>query len=138
MTFNILKIIHILSVISWMAGLLYLPRLFVYHADPKITEETYSTFKIMEKRLYNIICNIAVVLTWASGLLLLSYVGVQQWIILKVIFVIGLTVYHLFCGKWILNFANHKNTHSAKFFRFINEVPFLILIFIVILVVIQP
>ena len=138
MTFNVLKIIHILSVISWMAGLLYLPRLFVYHADPKITEETYSTFKIMEKRLYNIICNIAAILTWASGLLLLSYVGVQQWIILKVIFVIGLTVYHLFCGKWILNFANHKNTHSAKFFRFINEVPFLILIFIVILVVIQP
>ncbi len=138
MTFNVLKIIHILSVISWMAGLLYLPRLFVYHADPKITEESYSTFKIMEKRLYNIICNIAAVLTWASGLLLLSYVGVQQWIILKVIFVIGLTVYHLFCGKWILNFANHKNTHSAKFFRFINEVPFLILIFIVILVVIQP
>ena len=138
MTFNILKIIHILSVISWMAGLLYLPRLFVYHADPKITEETYSTFKIMEKRLYNIICNIAAILTWVSGLLLLSYVGVQQWIILKVIFVIGLTVYHLFCGKWILNFANHKNTHSAKFFRFINEVPFLILIFIVILVVIKP
>ncbi len=138
MTFNVLKIIHILSVISWMAGLLYLPRLFVYHADPKITEETYSTFKIMEKRLYNIICNIAAILTWASGLLLLSYVGVQQWIILKVIFVIGLTVYHLFCGKWILNFANHKNTHSAKFFRFINEVPFLILIFIIILVVIQP
>ncbi|MBG76952.1 MAG: TIGR00701 family protein [Pelagibacteraceae bacterium] len=138
MTFNVLKIIHILSVISWMAGLLYLPRLFVYHADPKITEETYSTFKIMEKRLYNIICNIAAILTWASGLLLLSYVGVQQWIILKVIFVIGLTVYHLFCGKWILNFANHKNTHSAKFFRFINEVPFLILIFIVILVVIKP
>ena len=138
MTFNVLKIIHILSVISWMAGLLYLPRLFVYHADPKITEETYSTFKIMEKRLYNIICNIAAILTWASGLLLLSYVGVQQWIILKVIFVIGLTIYHLFCGKWILNFANNKNIHSAKFFRFINEVPFLILIFIVILVVIKP
>ena len=138
MTFNVLKIIHILSVISWMAGLLYLPRLFVYHADPKITEETYSTFKIMEKRLYNIICNIAAILTWASGLLLIAYVGVQQWIILKVIFVIGLTIYHLFCGKWILNFANNKNIHSAKFFRFINEVPFLILIFIVILVVIKP
>ena len=138
MIMNLFKFIHIISVISWMAGLLYLPRLFVYHADPKITEKTYSTFKIMEKRLYNIICNIAAILTWASGLLLIAYVGVQQWIILKVIFVIGLTVYHLFCGKWILNFANNKNIHSAKFFRFINEVPFLILIFIVILVVIKP
>lgn len=138
MIFNILKIIHILSVISWMAGLLYLPRLFVYHVDPKITEETYLTFKIMEKRLYNIICNIAAIFTWTSGLLLFSYVGVQQWIILKIIFVVGLTVYHLLCGKWILNFANHKNTHSSKFFRFINEIPFLILIFIVILVVIKP
>ena len=131
------KSLHLIAVISWMAGLLYLPRIFVYHSEAEHDSQK-QIFKIMEKRLYNIICNIAAILTWVSGLLLLSYVGVQQWIILKVIFVIGLTVYHLFCGKWILNFANHKNTHSAKFFRFINEVPFLILIFIVILVVIKP
>ena len=138
MIFNIIKVIHIFSVISWMAGLLYLPRLFVYHSDPKISKETSLTFEQMERKLYKIICNTAAVFSWISGLLLVLYIGLQSWILIKIVFVIGLTIYHLLCGKWLKNFSSLKNTHSQKFFRFVNEVPSLLLVLIVILVVFKP
>ncbi len=135
MIFNIIKVIHIVSVISWMAGLLYLPRIFVYHANPKITEETSNTFKIMERRLYRYICTPAAYAAWITGLVLTYYIGFEIWLLLKILFVFFLTIYHFICGKWLSNFANEKNSYSEKFYRFANEVPTIILIVVIVLVV---
>ena len=85
MLFNIIKTIHIFSVISWMAGLLYLPRIFVYHANPKILKETSETFKIMERRLYNFIMIPAAIITWFTGLMMIHYIGLDLWLILKIL-----------------------------------------------------
>jgi len=87
MLFNIIKTIHIFSVISWMAGLLYLPRIFVYHANPKILKETSETFKIMERRLYKFIMIPAAIITWFTGLMMIHYIGLDLWLILKIFFV---------------------------------------------------
>ena len=87
MLFNILKTIHIFSVISWMAGLLYLPRLFVYHADKKITKATSETFKIMERRLFKFIMTPAFVFTWLTGFAMIHYIGLDMWLMLKILFV---------------------------------------------------
>ena len=87
MFFNIIKTIHIFSVISWMAGLLYLPRIFVYHANPKILKETSETFKIMERRLYKFIMIPAAIITWFTGLMMIHYIGLDLWLILKIFFV---------------------------------------------------
>ena len=94
MVFNILKTIHIFSVIAWMAGLLYLPRIFVYHADENIKRETSETFKIMEKKLFNIIMMPAFIFTWISGLSMLYYIGLDFWLFMKILFVLLLTFYH--------------------------------------------
>ncbi len=138
MLFNILKTIHIFSVISWMAGLLYLPRLFVYHADKKITKETSETFKIMERRLFKFIMTPAFVFTWLTGLAMIHYLGLDIWLILKILFVFILTGYHFFCQICLQKFTTDQNTYSPKFFRITNEVPAVILIFIIILVVFKP
>ena len=138
MIFNIIKTIHIISVISWMAGLLYLPRIFVYHADPSITKDTSSTFKIMEKKLFNYIMTPAAMLTWITGISMIYYLGSQNWLILKIIFVLALTVFHLYCGKWLNLFALDKNINSDKFFRIRNEFPTIIMIIIIITVVFKP
>ena len=138
MIFNIIKTIHIISVISWMAGLLYLPRIFVYHADPSITKDISSTFKIMEKKLFNYIMTPAAMLTWITGISMIYYLGLQNWIILKIIFVLVLTVFHLYCGKWLNLFALDKNVNSDKFFRIRNEFPTIIMILVIITVVFKP
>ena len=138
MIFNIIKTIHIISVISWMAGLLYLPRIFVYHADPSITKDKSSTFKIMGKKLYNYIMIPAAMLTWITGISMIYYLGLQNWIILKIIFVLVLTVFHLYCGRWLNLFALDKNINSDKFFRIRNEFPTIIMILIIITVVFKP
>ena len=138
MIFNIIKTIHIISVISWMAGLLYLPRIFVYHADPSITKDTSSTFKIMEKKLFNYIMIPAAMLTWITGISMIYYLGLQNWIILKIIFVLVLTVFHLYCGRWLNLFALDKNINSDKFFRIRNEFPTIIMILVIITVVFKP
>ena len=138
MLFNILKTIHIFSVISWMAGLLYLPRLFVYHADKKITKETSETFKIMERRLFKFIMTPAFVFTWLTGLAMIHYLGLDIWLILKILFVFILTGYHFFCQICLQKFTTDRNIYSPKFFRITNEVPAFILIFIIILVVFKP
>ena len=138
MIFNIIKVIHIVSVISWMAGLLYLPRLFVYHANSKIIDETSNTFKIMERRLYWYICSPAAYASWISGLILTYYTGLEMWIMLKILFVFALTIYHFVCARWLANFASNNNSHSEKFYRFANEIPTLLLIIIIILVVFRP
>ena len=138
MIFNIIKTIHIISVISWMAGLLYLPRIFVYHADSIITKETSSTFTVMERKLYHFIMTPAAILTWATGISMIHYFGFENWLLLKVLFVFGLTIYHLYCGKWLKLFALEKNSNSSKFYRIRNEVPTVLLILVVIFVIFKP
>jgi len=138
MIFNIIKTIHIISVISWMAGLLYLPRIFVYHSDPLITKDTSSTFKIMEKKLFNYIMIPAAMLTWITGVSMIYYSGLQNWLTLKIIFVLALTVFHLYCGRWLNLFAIDKNINSDKFFRIRNEFPTIIMILVIITVVFKP
>ena len=135
MIFNIIKVIHIVSVISWMAGLLYLPRLFVYHANAKIADETSDTFKGMERRLYWYICTPALYFSWISGLFLAYYIGIEIWLLLKILFVFVLTLFHFVCGRWLASFADDNNLHSDKFYRYVNEIPTIILIIVITLVV---
>ena len=138
MIFNILKTIHIFSVIAWMAGLLYLPRIFMYHADKEIKKDTSETFKIMERKLFNIIMTPAFILTWISGLSMIHYLGIDTWLILKIFFVVLLTGYHFVCRKWLKDFANDSNARKSNFFRITNEIPAIFLIVIIILVVFKP
>mgnify|MGYP006231859801 FL=1 len=100
MLFNTLKVIHIFSIIAWMVGLLYLPRLFVNHANPKITKETSETFKLMEGKLYRIIMFPSFIVTWISGISLIHYVGIDTWLLLKILFVVLLSGYHFFFLKF--------------------------------------
>ena len=137
MIFNILKTVHIFSVIAWMAGLLYLPRIFMYHADPNITKETSETFKIMERKLFSIIMTPAAIFTWITGLSMTHYLGFHTWLILKLFFVSLLTAYHFLCRKWIKDFAIDANQIKPKFFRITNEIPAILLNAIIILVVFQ-
>ena len=136
------KSLHLISVISWMAGLLYLPRIFVYHSQKNIDINTSEVFKIMEKKLYFYIMTPAMILSWIFGLGLIHFIGIQQigqtWMTLKIIFVSLLTVYHLYLGKILNNFKFNSNEHSHKFFRYINEIPTILLILIVFVVVFKP
>ena len=138
MIFNILKSLHIFSVIAWMAGLLYLPRIFMYHADTDITKETSKTFKVMEKKLFSIIMTPALIFTWVSGLSMTHYLGFDNWLILKLFFVLLLTIYHFLCRKWLKDFAIDNNKIKPKFFRITNEIPAIFLIIIIILVIFKP
>lgn len=138
MIFNILKSLHIFSVIAWMAGLLYLPRIFMYHADTNITKETSKTFKVMEKKLFSIIMTPALIFTWVSGLTMTHYLGFDTWLILKLFFVSLLTIYHFLCRKWLKDFSTDNNKIKPKFFRITNEIPAIFLIVIIILVIFKP
>ena len=138
MIFNILKTIHIFSVIAWMAGLLYLPRIFMYHSNKEIKKDTSETFKVMERKLFNIIMTPAFILTWLSGLSMIHYLGIDTWLILKIFFVVLLTGYHFVCRKWLKDFANDSNSRKSNFFRITNEIPAIFLIVIIILVVFKP
>ncbi|MEC9382770.1 MAG: protoporphyrinogen oxidase HemJ [Pseudomonadota bacterium] len=132
--------IHIIFVIAWMAGLLYLPRLFVYHSEDKVkhNQEISSTFKVMEDKLYRIIMNPSIALVWITGLILFYLNGYQLWLIIKFLFVILMTIFHIFLGQCLRNFSKDNNNYSSKFFRIINEVPALIMVIIVFLVVFKP
>jgi putative membrane protein len=136
-----LKAIHVIAVISWMVGLLYLPRLFVYHVENN-NFESVRVFKIMEKRLMKIIMNPAMIVTWLTGLSILWVLGFNTifslWLLIKFLFVIILSGYHGFLSKCLKDFALDRNTRSSKFFRFINEIPTIILIIIVFLVIFKP
>ena len=138
MIFNILKSLHIFSVIAWMAGLLYLPRIFMYHADTNITKDTSEIFKVMEKKLFSIIMTPALIFTWVSGLSMTHYLSFDIWLIIKLVFVIFLTIYHFLCRKWLKDFAIDNNQITSKFFRITNEIPAIFLIAIIILVVFKP
>ena len=136
------KSLHLISVISWMAGLLYLPRIFVYHAENSDDRNISDVFKIMEKKLYFYIMTPAMILSWIFGLLLIHSIGFQQlgqtWMVLKIIFVIFLTLYHFYLGKTLNQFKFDQNTHSDKFYRLINEIPTILLILIVFVVIFKP
>ena len=136
-----LKALHIIAVISWMVGLLYLPRLFVYHVENN-NSESVKVFKVMEKRLMKIIMNPAMIITWVTGLSILWVLGFNTifslWLSIKFLFVIILSGYHGFLSKCLKDFALDRNTKSSKFFRFINEIPTIILIIIVFLVIFKP
>ena len=136
------KSLHLISVISWMAGLLYLPRIFVYHAE-KINDKNISeTFKIMEQKLMNFIMMPAMILSWIFGILLILINGeaiyVSMWLSLKLIFVLLLTIYHFFLKYCIMKFVNNKNLYSPKFYRIINEIPTFLLIIIVFVIIYKP
>ena len=135
-----IKVLHIVSVIAWMAGMLYLPRLYVYHAKAAKGSELSETFKIMERRLLRGIINPAMIATWTFGLLL-AWQGNhwnEGWFHAKAALVIVMTVLHGFYSRWRRDFANDANKHDAKFYRIANEVPTVLLIGIVILVILKP
>ncbi len=141
-TYLLFKSLHLIAVISWMAGLLYLPRIFVYHADTLNNKDKYDTFLVMERRLFLYIMNPSMILSWIFGLLLLHSIGLsslkETWLIVKIILVLALTIYHFFLFSCYKIFSENINTHSSKFFRIINEVPTILLIFIIFVVVFKP
>ena len=141
-TYLLFKSLHLISVISWMAGLLYLPRIFVYHAENNSEIKTSDVFKVMEKKLFYYIMTPAMVLSWLFGLLLIHSIGFEQlgqtWMLLKLIFVVILTFYHFYLGIILRQFKIDMNTHSHKFYRFINEIPTILLILIVFVVIFKP
>ena len=135
------KSLHLISVISWMAGLLYLPRIFVYHSETKEVSQS-ETFKTMERKLYNYIMMPAMILSWVFGVLLIHSLGfsifLELWMQIKTAAILLLTHYHFYLGKHLRMFASNNNNKSPKFFRIINEVPTILLIVIVFVVVFKP
>ena len=144
-TYLLFKSIHLIAVISWMAGLLYLPRIFVYHSDAVVNNKSsdlISTFKVMERRLFIYIMNPAMIVSWIFGILLIHTIGISNvgflWLKLKLIFVLILTVYHFFLLKCLKRFDANNNSFSSKFYRIINEIPTVLLIAIILVVVFKP
>jgi putative membrane protein len=134
------KALHVISVISWMAGMLYLPRLFVYHCDAEVGSKQSETFKVMERRLLKAIINPAMIGTWIFGLWLvwLGHWHDAGWFQAKFALVILLSALHGMLTRYTRDFANDRNTKSQKFYRIINEVPAILMICIVILVIVKP
>ena len=141
----LLKSIHLIAVISWMAGLLYLPRLFVYHAESmknKKSDDLILTFQVMERRLFIYIMNPAMIVSWIFGILLIHTMGLDNlssfWLQLKLLFVFILTIYHFFLFNCLRKFAENRNFYSPRFYRIINEIPTILLIGIVFIIVFKP
>eukprot|EP01012_Entosiphon_sulcatum_P064531 TRINITY_DN93366_c0_g1_i1.p2 TRINITY_DN93366_c0_g1~~TRINITY_DN93366_c0_g1_i1.p2 ORF type:complete len:140 (-),score=24.44 TRINITY_DN93366_c0_g1_i1:86-505(-) len=135
------KALHVISIIAWMAGLLYLPRLFVYHTQAAPGSETSETFKVMERRLLRAIMNPAMIAAYLFGIwmLVLEPAWLKQgWLHGKILFVLGLTAVHMLLARWRKEFAEDRNTHPQRFFRIVNEVPTVLMIGIVILVIVKP
>jgi protoporphyrinogen IX oxidase len=135
-----IKALHVIAVISWMAGMLYLPRLFVYHCEAETGSKQSETFKVMERRLLKAIINPAMIVTWLAGIYL-AWAGhwyVAPWLHLKVFLVLVMSGVHGFFVRAVRDFANDRNQRSQKFYRIINEVPTVLMIFIVVLVVVKP
>ena len=144
-SYLLFKSLHLIAVISWMVGLLYLPRIFVYHSHAVVnnkSEDLISTFKIMERRLFVYIMNPAMIVSWLFGLLLIHTIGLDNlgsiWLQLKLALVIILTTYHLFLFLCLRRFAENNNSYSSKFYRIINEIPTILLIVIILIVVFKP
>ncbi|MDC3101806.1 protoporphyrinogen oxidase HemJ [Candidatus Pelagibacter sp.] len=141
-SYLLFKSLHLIAVISWMAGLLYLPRIYVYHAENNSEPKASEIFKTMERKLYFYIMTPAMTLSWLFGLLLIHSIGFQQlgqtWMLLKLLFVIILTLYHFYLGKLLAQFKIDRNNHSHKFYRYVNEVPTILLILIIFVVIFKP
>jgi putative membrane protein len=135
-----IKALHVIAVISWMAGMLYLPRLFVYHCDAEVGSKQSETFKVMERRLLRAIINPAMVVSWVTGLWLAYEAGFFRsgWLHGKLLLVVLLSGVHGFFVRWVREFAEDRNAHSQKFYRIVNEIPTLLMIGIVILVIVKP
>ncbi|SDF73069.1 MULTISPECIES: protoporphyrinogen oxidase HemJ [Thalassobaculum] len=139
--YGIVKALHVISVISWMAGLLYLPRLFVYHASEPPGSATAETFKVMERRLYRAIMNPAMMATWVFGLAMLWMTPgwlEDGWMHAKLFLVLVLTATHHMMGRWRKAFAADENGNSTRFYRIANEIPTLLMVVVVFLVITKP
>ena len=136
------KSLHLIAVISWMAGLLYLPRIFVYHVENFQKKEATEVFEIMEKRLYNYIMRPAMLLSWLLGIILVLIIGIESfsflWLQIKFALVVLLTIYHEYLGKCLNHLKNQTNIKTSKYYRYLNEVPTVLLILIVFVVIIKP
>ena len=144
-TYLLFKSIHLIAVISWMVGLLYLPRIFVYHSEAVANnkpEDLMSMFKVMERRLFVYIMNPAMIVSWIIGILLIYTVGIVNlsslWLQLKLLFVIILTIYHFFLFQCLRKFAENNNSYSPEFYRIINEIPTVLLIGVILVAVFKP
>jgi len=136
------KSLHLIAVISWMAGLLYLPRIFVYHVENYEKKQTIEIFEIMEKRLFNYIMRPAMLLSWVLGIVLILIIGIESfsflWLQIKLILAISLSVYNEYLGRCLRLLKSGENNRSSKFYRIINEIPTVLLIFIVFIVIFKP
>ena len=141
-SYLLFKSLHLIAVVAWMAGLLYLPRIFVYHVENKEKKEATDIFEVMERRLFYYIMRPAMIFTWVFGIILIHLNGIeifsQLWMQIKIVLVILLSVYNDYLGRCFAALKNSTNTKSAKFFRIINEIPTLILIIVVFLVIFKP
>ena len=141
-SYLLFKSLHLIAVISWMAGLLYLPRIFVYHVENINDQNSTNIFKTMEKKLYFYIMMPAMILSWIFGLLLIHNLSFsvfnELWMQIKIVSVISLTFYHFYLGFCVGSFAINQNTNSSKFYRIINEIPTILLITIVFIVIFKP
>ena len=141
-SYLLFKSLHLIAVISWMAGLLYLPRIFVYHSENMNTEEVRGVFKTMERKLFNYIMTPAMILSWLFGFILISIIGFEnlglKWLQAKLFLVILLNFYHFYLGIIVAAFKIDNNDKSSKFYRWLNEVPTIILIFVVFIVIFKP
>ncbi len=141
-TYLLFKSLHLIAVISWMAGLLYLPRIFVYHVENFEKKESTEIFETMERKLYLYIMRPAMLLSWLFGIILIYILGIESfsylWIQIKLVLVIILTVYHEYLGRCMRLLKSGDNNKSSKFFRIINEIPTVLLILIVFIVIFKP
>ena len=141
-SYLLFKSLHLIAVVSWMDGLLYLPRIFVYHVENKEKKEATDIFEVMEKKLFYYIMRPAMILTWIFGFVLIYLNGIeifsQLWMQIKIVLVILLSAYNDYLGKCLVSLKDNSNIRSSKFFRIINEVPTIMLIFIVFLVIFKP
>jgi len=141
-SYLLFKSLHLISVISWMAGLLYLPRIFVYHVENFEKKETIKIFETMERKLYNYIMRPAMILSWLFGVILIYLNGLESlaslWLQIKLILVIVLTIYHEYLGKCLRNLKDGSDNKSSKFYRIINEIPTILLILTVFVVIFKP
>ncbi|WP_440697889.1 protoporphyrinogen oxidase HemJ [Candidatus Pelagibacter sp. HIMB1709] len=141
-TYLLFKSLHLIAVVSWMAGLLYLPRIFVYHVENNAKKEATDIFEVMERKLFFYIMRPAMIFTWVFGLVLIYLNGIeiflQLWFQIKIILIVLLSAYNDFLGKCLVSLKNSTNKRSAKFFRIINEIPTVILIIVVFLAIFKP